>query len=309
MTGRQEIGVSTWRSVASALWRRGVSVAAKAAAIGVGVALGGAATVLAAFADAPAAPAADPFRQAPTVWVADSAGRLAAVDLGTGVVTPIAELPVVMTDLAFAPDGGLYGVSFDALFEIDPLTGSVRLIGRHAVPCGNALEIAPSGVAYAMGCSDTRLFRIDLRTGWTRAILQVGRASSGDLAALGDRLYLSARDGGADSLLEIDLSDGTVVDLGPLATGQVYGLAADAWGRLYGGAGRRYFRIAPDAPRAVDPDDVSGVYAGGWLGDAYGWAIDRGVPGLAAGPDRGGVSHHVGEGVGASITGRGGAPS
>ena len=237
-------------------------------AFGAGFGLGVVTGVMVAF----AGPAA------PTVWIHDANGRLAILDLESGRLAKIGRMSAVLTDIAFAPDGRLYGVSFDALYEVDRGTGALRRIGRHAVPCGNAFEIGPNGVGYAMGCSDTALYTLDLESGATQALFDVGYASAGDLAYADGRLMLAARGGRSDLLVSIDPQGGAVTRIGSFALGRVYGLVAADDGTLYAGADTGYYRV----DRATGYADPIGDYGDLGLGAAYGWAIERAVFGFTA---------------------------
>lgn len=52
------------------------------------------------------------------LYVCDEVSVLGTVDVATGNVTVIGSMGVVMTDIAFAPNGDLYGVTYDALYKI-----------------------------------------------------------------------------------------------------------------------------------------------------------------------------------------------
>lgn len=217
-----------------------------------------------------------------TVWLGDSRGALATFELATGRVEVIGRMRVVMTDIAFAKDGRLFGVSFSALYEIDPQTADVRAIAPHGVPCGNALAIGPDDWAYVMGCSSGLLARIDPDSGVTEPVVRLPFNSSGDLAFADGALMLSAGGRTGDRLVEIDLATRRAREIGPFGVFGVYGLVADASGRLFAGAGQAAYRVDPATGRLTEVSRFGGgrglSLAARSLGQTYGWA-------LAASPD------------------------
>ena len=71
---------------------------------------------------------------APILYIDDENGVLGTVDVATGVATVIGSTGVALTDIAFAPTGELYGISFTDLYKINPNTGAAKLIGVHNIP-------------------------------------------------------------------------------------------------------------------------------------------------------------------------------
>lgn len=218
----------------------------------------------------PSRAVADERPPAPRIWMHDALGRLGVLDLADGAFTMIGPMGVVLTDLAFAPDGQLYGLTFNEFFKVGR-DGSLTRIGRHGVPCGNALEIGPDGIGYAMGCSGDGLYSVNLATGYSELLFRTGYRSAGDLAWRGGALMLAARDFGSDRLVELDLKRGAALDVGPFGVGNVYGLATGPDGRLYAGAGAAYYAVDALSGRAARLGD----YAEAGLAEVYGWAIER----------------------------------
>lgn len=200
------------------------------------------------------------------IWVADSGGGLGVLDPVSGEMALVAKTEVVMTDIAFAPDGQLYGISFTHAYRIDA-GGRARQLGAHGVPCGNALEITPDGVAYAMGCQSDGLYEIDLRRGASRLLFATGFVSAGDLAWLDGRLYLAAMGPGDSILAALYPAEGRAHRIGPMGADFVYGLVAGPDGVLYAGAGNLAYSVDPTTGATT----LLSVYRGG-LGGAYGWA-------------------------------------
>lgn len=205
------------------------------------------------------------------VWVGDSRGRLATLELSTGRVEIVGRMAQVMTDIAFSPDGRLYGVSFTAFYEIDPQTAEIELLMRHGVPCGNALAVDANGQAYVMGCSGGTLARLDPENGDGEIIATLGVASSGDLAFVGGELLLAARGRGGDQLVAIGAKTGEARVIGPFGKSQVYGLVADGAGRVFAGAGETAYLVDTDTGELT----AISRFGGQGLSDSYGWALER----------------------------------
>ena len=56
------------------------------------------------------------------VW-SDWYGQIGIVDVVTGSATVIGNSGVILTDIAFDPNGNLFGVTFDALYSINKANG------------------------------------------------------------------------------------------------------------------------------------------------------------------------------------------
>ena len=78
----------------------------------------------------------------------NSAGRLEDLDLIeqiTGVLTPIGPMEAVISDIAFAADGTLYGSSpTGELYSIDPITGAKTLLFNTGITQLSGLAAAPA---------------------------------------------------------------------------------------------------------------------------------------------------------------------
>lgn len=178
---------------------------------------------------------------APILHVHDGAGNLGTVDVADGSVDVIGNMGVVMTDIAFDPDGNLFGLSFTSLYRIDRNTGATTLIGAHGIAGGNALVFGLDGTLYGAGNSTTSLFTVDTATGAGTNIGNIGFASAGDLAFNGGELYLASS---SDDLILIDLDGGATGTLiGDFGFSGVFGLATAENGVLYGVAGTQVFSV------------------------------------------------------------------
>jgi len=200
----------------------------------------------------------------PVVHVDDSSGNLGIVDVSSGAVTVIGNMGVVLTDIAFAPNGDLYGLSSVDFYRINPATAAVIRVGSHGIPNGNALVFDTNGTLYAAGFGTTLLYTINLATGIAGAVGNTGFRSAGDLAFNAGELYMSSTD---DRLIRIDLANAaTGTAVGRFGFSSVFGLATGDNGVLYGISGTRVF--------SVDINNGSGTlvadYGGLGLGPANG---------------------------------------
>jgi PEP-CTERM motif len=203
----------------------------------------------------------------PVLWVDDSAGRLGKVDVATGAVTVVGSMGRVMTDIAFDPSGNLYGITFSALYSINPATAASTLIGNLGTSL-NSLVFAADGTLYG---ANNRLFSINTGTGAATAIGNGGDAysSSGDLAFVGGNLLLSSNIPRGDTLIKLDTGTGAGTTVGLMGVAAVYGLATNDNASLYGVAGTRVFAVNTTTGAA----SFLVSYAGQGLGSANGTAF------------------------------------
>ncbi len=208
-----------------------------------------------------------PARAVPELWIADNFAQLGRVDVQTGNVDIVGQMNTSMDDIAFDPDGFLYGVGNGILYSIDPATASISTIGN-LTTFVNSLVFDASGTLYA---ASDRLYTIDLTTGLATSIGNAGTRydSSGDLAFVDGTLYLSAKGNASDDLYRLDTLDGRGTRIGGIGAVDVLGLASSNNHNLFGVADTRVL--------AIDPSTGSGGvlldYAGSGLGRAYGTAF------------------------------------
>src|SRR3989454_3198174 len=196
----------------------------------------------------------------PVVHVDDSSGNLGIVDVSSGAVTVIGNMGVVLTDIAFAPNGDLYGLSSVDFYRINPATAAVIRVGSHGIPNGNALVFDTNGTLYAAGFGTTLLYTINLATGIAGAVGNTGFRSAGDLAFNAGELYMSSTD---DRLIRIDLANAaTGTAVGRFGFSSVFGLATGDNGVLYGISGTRVF--------SVDINNGSGTLVADYGGLGFG---------------------------------------
>ena len=199
-----------------------------------------AAAALVAVAVSSAANAAAGEQAARTDWLfgADSSSWLFRIDPRSGAASRIGDTGVRgMSDIAFTPNGKLYGVSFTQLYRIDPRSGRATPIGSGlGMGSVNALASDARGHLYAASTGGD-FGRVSPGTGRATRIGSYGPglASSGDLAfAPNGALFATARSGGREVLLVVDPRTGTAALRGRLGFPDVYGLAFGPDGRLVG---------------------------------------------------------------------------
>lgn len=189
-----------------------------------------------------------------SMFIHDSSNKLATIDVETGETEIIGDMGERITDIAFAPNGDLYGVSSDSFWKIDRTDASLTMISEHGIPGANALEFSRSGTLYAAGFTSESLFTIDPESGQSTDIGTTGFESSGDLAFHKGQLYLSAVDG---QFVSIDLKDeaaGTLI--AEFEFTEVFGLES-VDGKLLGVDGNTLFEIAPRTGEVVAEQEFS----------------------------------------------------
>lgn len=175
------------------------------------------------------------------LWGEDSASNLLKIDPNTGAGTLIGSIGFEgVTDIAFTPDGRLYGIAFNQLLQIDPDTGRGTAIGGPGLCIGipfeediNALESLSDGRLLAASHRGN-LFIIDPITGCATIVGNLGFGSSGDLAFSPDGRLFASGYGHPDILYLVDLNERVSIPIGPIGYDEVYGLAFSPDGRLYG---------------------------------------------------------------------------
>jgi hypothetical protein len=148
------------------------------------------------------------------------------VRLPSGQVKVIGTTQPDLTDCALHPSNTLFGVAYGGIYTINQSTGAatpVRLTDLFV----NGADAHPNGSLYVSGGNS--LYLLDPQTGALSFVqgFPNGRASSGDLAFIGARLFASARGlSPNDDLVEFDLATKTSHVVGSIKTTCVWGLAA-----------------------------------------------------------------------------------
>lgn len=180
-------------------------------------------------------------RTGPSLYVHDGGGRLGVVDVASGMVTLIGNMGVIMTDIAFAPNGELYAISFSNLYRLNLATAAPTLIGSHGIPGGNGLVFGSDSTLYGAGNSSRMLFTINPQTGNSTVFGDMGYFSAGDLVFFNQKMYLAST---TNELVFVDLGNiGVGTPIGPFGFTNVFGLATADDGVMYGTANLDVFSV------------------------------------------------------------------
>jgi DNA-binding beta-propeller fold protein YncE len=195
--------------------------------------------------------AACPSMAQGTFYVVTSDSRLGTVNISTGAYSNIGNLGTQLTDIAVAPDGSLYGVSFDDLYSINAVTGAASLIGNTGQRGINAL-VFQNNTLYAASNFNTGLYGLSLTTGAATFIGDTGFDSAGDLAFdnRGD-LYLSST---TNQLIRINAATGAGIAVGNFGVGN-----GDMFGLAFQPSGLTLYGYSAQSNRIVTIDRATGT--------------------------------------------------
>lgn len=175
--------------------------------------------------------ACDPVTGCPSEIFAHTSRSLFRIDVSNNQPTAalVGNFGVEITDITRLADGTIYGVSFSALYQIDPSSARARLIGPLGANGINGL--AASGNRLVASSTNGYLFYIDPSTGRASQVGRFGRGivSSGDLCfGPNGVLFLTSPHGPSnattDRLLRIDPVTGAATVLGDTGLSRIYGL-------------------------------------------------------------------------------------
>lgn len=188
-----------------------------------------------------AAPSITPSASAGSSWMfgVDNSGNLLQINPLAMQASRIGPTGRLIFDLAFTPDGQLYGITDGRiLVRINPATGQSTAVGTGlGLPNNdtvNALVSDPQGTLYAITFhsgffgNSGDLLRISRSSGRAQIVgaLNVNLGSSGDLAFSPDgRLFGIGTDGADDFLLRINPQTGAATIVGFLSDEPIYGIA------------------------------------------------------------------------------------
>ncbi len=164
------------------------------------------------------------FSQQP-VFVTDASGNLYSLDLFNCTSRLIANSGAIFEDIAFTPDGKLWGVNGDALFQIDTSTASITYIGLNN-PATFSESLVALNDSTLLGEFNSILYGISTKDAQSYEIGSLGEYSAcGDLTWYKDTLYMS----GCEQLIKIVLNSTytSVLKVTPVGSipEQIYGLA------------------------------------------------------------------------------------
>ncbi len=171
------------------------------------------------------------------MYLVDSANNLMTIDPGTGEVGLVGGTAAQFTDIAFGPDGRLFGVTPRYLYEIDPDDAWSTLLGNHgygepgASSGIDSLAFGADGTLYAAG--HDIVITIDTETGQGTTVGTLsGYRSAGDLVLDDAGRLLSSSDSG--HLLEVHTDGSGATLIGSLPYDDVFAMGRADDGSLYG---------------------------------------------------------------------------
>lgn len=209
------------------------------------------------------------------LWISDSTSTVGRVDVSSGAVLQSFQVQGDYWDLAFSPEGVLFGIqNGQRLRRIDTETGVVTDIGDLGFTGGSSLVFGVDGTLYAASRNNTNLYRVNPLTGAATVIGSTGFEAAGDLAFNGSTLYMTTV---SNQLVTVNPLTGASQVVGNLAVADVLGLATASNGITYATAGTTIYAVNL-ATAALTP--VS-TYTSTALGQAYGTAFYM-VPGPGA---------------------------
>jgi hypothetical protein len=175
-------------------------------------------------------------------------------DTATGASVRIGRLPVQLTDIAFAPDDTLYGVSFNSLYQVNARDASATYVGALSRSDANGFVIYSNGIAL-VSTTSSRVLGIDLETGATKQLYatRTGETSAGDLEAHRGTLLLAATDQYLYAEATSDHQQPARVYHG---LPSLYGLASVNNQTLYGFSGSKAFTIDPYTGNSTEVADL-----------------------------------------------------
>ncbi|MEP3628756.1 MAG: cadherin domain-containing protein, partial [Hyphomicrobiales bacterium] len=193
----------------------------------------------------------------------------------------------VYSDVAVNSDGEVFALVFPAgdLVELDPSNGDIIQSIPSDLPFGtNALVVAPDGEVYASAFNSTELFSVDLETGESTVVGDVGAQSGGDLAIVDGELYLATLD---QEIIRIDLDGAeggsipTEVVASDFTNGEnIFGIASNGDGELIAiDTENRVYGVDIETGETVEVQDLSDALAG----DVFGIAGQSETAGFTSG--------------------------
>jgi gliding motility-associated-like protein len=127
-----------------------------------------------------------------------------------------------MLDLAFNPNGNLYGVTANDFYQIDTTNGALTYIGTHATGV-TALTSDNNGNMYA-ATSSGNFYTMNINTGAATLIGVMATGAAGDLAFFDGQLYLADVSGELFRVNPLNPAGGTSIGVLNVGSGIPYGL-------------------------------------------------------------------------------------
>ena len=159
-------------------------------------------------------------------YVVDDTGVLYTLTPETGVLKTIGDTGTVLNDIALSGEGQLFGVTSTHLYEVNPSTAEIELIGPLGISLASGLEFSADGSLFLSDAPTPQtgnLYTVDTATGAANQIGEIGFASNGDLAFddIG-RLFMTATNFTTQfDLIEVDPNTGAGSLIGPHGYGSL----------------------------------------------------------------------------------------
>jgi len=135
-----------------------------------------------------------------SVFVSDNSFHIYSLDLNNCASHFIGTITQEFNDIAFTPDGQLWGISSHGLFKIDTTNGAATFIGSNDITEG-ALSLVALNDSILLTEYNDSLYGINLTNLHSYNIGQIGYYADGDLSWYGNDLYMTGFDNESDGLI------------------------------------------------------------------------------------------------------------
>jgi len=210
------------------------------------------------------------------IYFHDGSSNIGTYDARSGLIRFIGNTNVALTDIAFSPSGDLFGVTENALYQINRLNADTEFVGELGVENTVALEFDPLGRLFA-ATRDGQLVMLDTETGLALVLGNLGFSAAGDLAiSQTGTLYMSTPN---DEIVSIDTNrlgsalTSTAEIVGATGVDRIFGLAFDSQGNLLGFSGSNVYLIDTNNASASLLANLQGI----GVGQAFGAAAEQSV--------------------------------
>ena len=208
----------------------------------------------------------------PKVYLADRTGQIGVLDMGTRQVTLKGNRGTVLTDIAFCPDGKLYGVTFTALYAVNTSNGTRTRIGSgFGNKSINSLVCNSAGQLFGGSDTQNKLFRINKGNGTATALSGTSTKSDGDLAHHEGNLWLSDK---SNRLAKLNKTTGAVLATKAHGINDLFGLVSFGTDRLHGFAGTKAYKFTETSSGPTGGKTLLFDFAGKGLQQIYGAAYN-----------------------------------
>jgi len=160
------------------------------------------------------------------IYISSSGNAIYRLNLDDCSYSFVSQVDRQIYDIAFHPDGSLYGISGNGnFFSIDILTGTSTLLHDFGGQTFNSLTIDADGLVYTIG-NDGELWSYDLSTGTAIFLGDIGYNATGDLTFYKGEFYVAAT---GDRIVRINLNDVTnsTVIINDDIPGNILGIVSD----------------------------------------------------------------------------------